>query len=77
MLDAAGAPVQGFAEYAAGQGRRLHDALQASLHPAGLFGVPSYVIDGQIFFGREHLPAVRWFLGGCDGPAPDVAYGVW
>ena len=77
MLDAAGAPVQGFAEYAAGQGRRLHDALQASLHPAGLFGVPSYVVDGQIFFGREHLPAVRWCLGGRDGPAPDVAYGVW
>lgn len=77
MLDAAGAPVAGFGEYASGQGRILHDALQDSLHPAGLFGVPSYVVDGQIFFGREHLPAVRWCLAGRDGPAPDVAYGVW
>ena len=77
MLDVAGAPVSGFREYAFGEGRKLHDSLQDSLHPAGLFGVPSYVLDGQIFFGREHLPAVRWRLGERDGPAPDVAYGVW
>ena len=77
MLEAAGAPTSGFQDYAAGEGRTLHDFLQESLHPAGLFGVPSYVVDGQIFFGREHLPAVRWCLGGRDGPAPDVAYGVW
>ena len=77
MLDAAAAPVAGFREYAAGEGREAHDALQDSLHPAGVFGVPSYVVDGQTFFGREHLPAVRWSLGGRDGPAPDVAYGVW
>ena len=77
MLDAAGAPVTGFNEYASGEGRILHDSLQDSLHPVGLFGVPSYVVDGQIFFGREHLPAVRWCLGGRDGPAADVAYGDW
>ncbi|MDE0061274.1 MAG: DsbA family protein [Gammaproteobacteria bacterium] len=77
MLDAAGTQVAGFRQYASGEGRRVHDSLQDSLHPAGLFGVPSYVVDGQIFFGREHLPAVRWCLEGREGPAPDVAYGVW
>ena len=77
MLEEAGSPVAGFREYQAGDGRLLHDSLQDSLHPAGLFGVPSYVVDGQIFFGREHLPAVRWCLGGRAGPAPDMAYGVW
>jgi len=77
MLKGAGAPVPGFSDYLVGEGRRLHDAMQGSLHPAGLFGVPTYVVDGQIFFGREHLPAVRWCLGGREGPAPDVAYTVW
>ncbi len=77
MLDGAGAPTAGFRDFAAAEGRALHDSLQDSLHPAGLFGVPSYVVDGEIFFGREHLPAVRWCLGGRHGPAPDVAYGVW
>ena len=48
--------------------------LQAQLHGAGIFGVPTYVIDGEVFFGREHLPAVRWLLGGRQGPVPDVAY---
>ncbi len=77
MLAAAGGPTAGFREYACGEGRTLHDSLQHSLLPAGLFGVPSYVVGGRVFFGREHLPAVRWSLDGCNGPAPDVAYAVW
>ena len=64
----------GFREYLNGEGRVRHDALQDELHPAGLFGVPTYIVDGQVFFGREHLPAVRWYLGGRAGPLPDVAY---
>ena len=74
LLAEAGAPTGGFQGYLAGPGRREHDALQAELLPAGLFGVPTYVIEDQVFFGREHLPMVRWLLGGRQGPAPDVAY---
>ena len=70
----AGGDRAGFLDYLDGDGREQHEALQAALHPAGLFGVPSYVIDGEVFFGREHLPAVRWILGGRRGPAPDIAY---
>jgi len=70
----AGGDAQGYLDFLKGEGRREHDALQAQLHGAGIFGVPSYVIDGEIFFGREHLPAVRWLLGGRQGPPPDVAY---
>ncbi|MYD98470.1 MAG: 2-hydroxychromene-2-carboxylate isomerase [Gammaproteobacteria bacterium] len=70
----AGGDASGFREYLADAGRREHDELQSVLHPAGLFGVPSYVIDGEVFFGREHLPAVRWMLGGRQGPPPDIAY---
>ena len=70
----AGGDASGYLDYADGAGRREHDELQSRLHPAGIFGVPTYVIEGEVFFGREHLPVVRWMLGGQQGPAPDVAY---
>ena len=74
LVAEAGGDGPGYLDYLDGAGRQRHDALQAELHDAGLFGVPSYVVDGEIFFGREHLPMVRWILGGRRGAAPDVAY---
>jgi 2-hydroxychromene-2-carboxylate isomerase len=74
MLEQAGADVAGFAQFAAGEGRVEHDAMQPAIFDAGIFGVPTYVIDGEVFFGREHLPRIRWMLGGRRGPVPDVAY---
>jgi 2-hydroxychromene-2-carboxylate isomerase len=73
-LEQAGADVSGFASFAAGEGRAEHDAMQPAIFDAGIFGVPTYVIDREVFFGREHLPRVRWMVGGKRGPAPDVAY---
>jgi 2-hydroxychromene-2-carboxylate isomerase len=73
-LRTAGVTAEGFAEWQRGEGRALHDDLQAQLHPAGIFGVPSYVFDGQTLFGREHLPYVSWYLSGRRGDAPDVAF---
>ncbi len=57
-----------------GEGGRQHDALQAALHPAGIFGVPTFVIDDELFFGRENLPYIRWILDDRKGPPPDMAY---
>lgn len=74
VLREAGAAVDGFDEYLAGEGRRYHDALQDEILDAGLFGVPTYVIDGEMYFGREHLPRVRWHLAGAAGEPPDIAY---
>ena len=74
MIAESGGDGEGFRTYLGGEGRREHDDLQAQLHGAGLFGVPTYVVDGEVLFGREHLPAVRWMLGGREGPAPDIAY---
>ena len=73
-IEAAGVDSTGFDAYQQGPGRQLHDDLQAQLHPAGIYGVPTYVFDGQILFGREHLPFVRWSLTGKQGEAPDIAY---
>ena len=74
VLNEAGATLGGFDEYAVGSGRALHDAQQAATFDAGIFGVPSYVVNGALFFGREHLPTVRWLLTGGAGDAPDVGY---
>jgi len=74
VLLEAGATVSGFDEYLNGEGRRYHAALQDEILDAGLFGVPTYVIDGEMYFGREHLPRVRWHLAGRPGSLPDVAY---
>ena len=59
---------------AIGPGRREHDATQSTIFDAGIFGVPSFIVNRELFWGREHLPMVRWLLGGKHGPAPDIAY---
>jgi 2-hydroxychromene-2-carboxylate isomerase len=74
MLAEAGADTAGFAAHCSDEGRTLHDTVQQQIFAAGIFGVPSYVVAGELFFGREHLPMVRWLLAGKRGPAPDIAY---
>ena len=60
--------------FSIGEGRQLHDELQEKILDAGYFGVPTYVVDGESYFGRQHLPRVRWHLGGRKGPILDIAY---
>jgi len=74
VLREAGAHTSGFQDYASGEGRVLHDRIQRNAFDAGIFGVPTYVIDGEVFFGREHLPRIRWILTGRSGAPPDIAY---
>ncbi|MBT3736051.1 MAG: hypothetical protein HOF32_21025 [Gammaproteobacteria bacterium] len=73
-ITAAGVCADGFEAFQAGIGKQIHDQLQGQLHSNNIYGVPTYVIDGQILFGREHLPLVRWHLTGKQGDAPDIAY---
>lgn len=75
-LHKAGINSQGFDDYVQGEGREHHDALQAQLHNSGIYGVPTYVFDHQILFGREHLPLIRWSLTGKHKQAPDMAYEI-
>jgi 2-hydroxychromene-2-carboxylate isomerase len=74
VLAEAGAQTRGFQNYAADRGRALHDDIQRAAFDAGIFGVPTYVVGHEVFFGREHLPRIRWMLSGRVGTAPDVAY---
>ncbi|MFX3658100.1 MAG: DsbA family protein [bacterium] len=74
LLQAAGASLQGFDAFCRGPGPAANAALQQSAFEAGIFGVPTFVVGGEVFFGREHLPRLRWHLQGGRGAAPDVAY---
>ncbi len=76
VLRQAGAETEGFEQYSQTDGAAENSALQAAAFDAGLFGVPSYVVNGQVYFGREHLPRIRWHLSGERGSAPDIAYPV-
>jgi 2-hydroxychromene-2-carboxylate isomerase len=45
----------GFRSYLDGTGRIEHDTVPESAEAAGVFGVPSLIVDGELFWGREHL----------------------
>ena len=75
-LREAGVESAGFADFQSGEGRATHDALQAQFHDAGIYGVPTYVMDDYILHGREHIPFIRWHLSGRVGAAPDIAYEI-
>ncbi len=74
VLEKSGADVSGFDDYAQNEGAAENEALQSAAFAAGIFGVPTCVVNEHIYFGREHLPRIRWHLTGAHGPAPDVAY---
>lgn len=74
VLRESGARTDGFRSHAAGAGRAEHEAEQTAIFASGIFGVPSYLAGGELLWGREHLPRIRWLLSGRDGPSPDIAY---
>jgi 2-hydroxychromene-2-carboxylate isomerase len=73
VLAAAGADAKGFADHARADRARF-EVTQREIFEAGIFGVPGYVLEGDYYWGREHLPRIRWQLAGRTGAAPDVAY---
>ncbi len=39
-------------------------AISRAAEETGVFGVPSYVMDGELFWGREHIEDIRAMLAG-------------
>jgi len=62
MLAEAGADTSGFARYAADEGPAEVNRIGRAAEEAGVFGVPTFVVDGELFWGREHLPDIREML---------------
>jgi len=59
VLREAGADTGGFGDYLAGPGRVEHDAIREAAEAAGVFGVPTFFVDGEMFWGGEHLPQIK------------------
>ena len=64
VLAEAGGGAAGFAAYMAADGPAELAATCRAAEAAGVFGVPSFILDGELFWGREHLPDIRAMLAG-------------
>jgi 2-hydroxychromene-2-carboxylate isomerase len=63
VLAEAGADVRDFVAFAADQGRRELKHIAREAEAAGVFGVPSFLLeDGDLYWGREHLTHLRELL---------------
>jgi 2-hydroxychromene-2-carboxylate isomerase len=62
VLGEAGAETSGFSAFLAGPGRARLAAIMEAAHGQGIFGVPTFALDGEIFWGREHLPRIETLL---------------
>ena len=60
----------GWDEFAAGAGRDEYEHTVRALREGGVFDVPAYVVGGDVFFGRQHLPMIEWLLTGRSGEPP-------
>ncbi len=62
ILAEAGADTSGWDAYAAGEAPAAVGRIQSAAEEQGVFGVPTFVLDGEIFWGREHLPVIEEML---------------
>lgn len=62
VLTEAGADAAGFPAYLEGKGPQELEHVCRAAEAIGVFGVPTFVVDGELFWGREHLPDIREML---------------
>lgn len=74
LLNEAGVRGEDFLAWAGDGGLQLNSDFQQQVFALGIYGVPTFVAGGELLFGREHLPRVRWHLEGGAGACPDIAY---
>lgn len=71
-LEEAGADTTGFDAYLRGDGRKIHDRIREEAEERGVFGTPTFVVDGELFWGREHYSLIRLRLHEKGLARPDV-----
>lgn len=69
-LDGLGFDGAAFRAWRSTEGRRALDAAAATLGERGVTQVPAYLVEGELFWGRQHLPMIEWILRGRTGPVP-------
>jgi 2-hydroxychromene-2-carboxylate isomerase len=72
IVAAAGLPETALAEAESPEAKaRLKGQTEAAL-AAGVFGVPTLIVDGELFFGVDSIPDVDRFLRGEDPVTPEL-----
>ena len=59
-----------FRAWCADDGPATAALLDEELRERGLISVPTYLVEDEIFLGRQHLPMIRWILEGRPGSGP-------
>ncbi len=59
VLKEVGIDASVFLTYLRGEGRQEHDRVHKAAEDMGVFGVPSYVINGELFWGNERVVRVQ------------------
>jgi 2-hydroxychromene-2-carboxylate isomerase len=59
IIEESDAPVAGFHDFLEGEGRAELERICREAEAAGVFGVPMFVIDGELFWGGDRLWMVR------------------
>lgn len=59
VLRETGVEAADFETFAAGRGAELLANLRCAAEAAGVFGVPSWRLDGELFWGSERLPLIE------------------
>ena len=62
VLIEAGADAAGFPGYLVEEGRQELERVSRTAEEIGVFGVPTFVLDGELFWGREQLSDIRDML---------------
>ncbi len=75
VATAAGAPMGEEALADPAVKRALFESTGAAIE-AGVFGVPTFVVDGEVFWGADSLPHVEAFLAG-DDPVDPALLARW
>jgi 2-hydroxychromene-2-carboxylate isomerase len=58
LLERAGAPTD-FSAFYEGEGGAEHDRLREQAEASGIFGVPSFVFEGELFWGGDRIILLR------------------
>jgi predicted DsbA family dithiol-disulfide isomerase len=62
LLTKIGAPESGFEAFVKGDGPTQLARIQSDLRDLGVFEVPTYLLNDDVFLGRQHLPLIRSLL---------------
>lgn len=70
LLERHGVGGSEFESWKQSTGGEIASALFDELRERGISRAPAYLIEDGMFVGRQHLPMIRWILGGRQGRGP-------